>query len=349
MRILHVTECYAGGVKRAVEARADASPQFEHHLLWSGKEEPSDFIQWKSISVMPEPKLKALKVLKGEIRRVQPDIIHAHSSWAGFYTRILNLPCPVVYEPHCFKFDDPNLSKPSFLAYRYAEKLLSRRTAAFGALTAYETGLIRKLDSNAKVYRLQNVPVLLESWNELYDLSIDQERSRRYLAMVGRLARQKDPQFFRSVVNEVRKAGSAMEPIWIGDGDTEYRDMLERDGIRVTGWLDSTEVHQLLAESVYVHTASYEGLPLSVLDATVAGAPIIARDIPSLHDLPIRLVETPEEMANLAIAAQAPGEPQKKALEANRLVQLEYNKTTLGASLDSMYRDVVELAPSNRV
>ena len=38
MRVLHVTECFGGGVKRAIEARASASPRYEHHLLHSGFE-----------------------------------------------------------------------------------------------------------------------------------------------------------------------------------------------------------------------------------------------------------------------------------------------------------------------
>ena len=90
--------------------------------------------------------------------------------------------------------------------------------------------------------------------------------------MVGRIAPQKDPKFFADVVAELRKDDVPLEAVWIGDGDGDLRRLLTEARIRVTGWLSPSGVEELLRGSVYVHSARYEGFPLSILDAAACRA-----------------------------------------------------------------------------
>ena len=110
LRILHVTECFGAGVGRAVKLRAQALPQAEHHLLWTGEETPTSS-QWASTTELPASDLSRIRATALTTRQVNPDIVHAHSSWAGVYARVGVFGRPVVYEPHCFKFDDPSLRR----------------------------------------------------------------------------------------------------------------------------------------------------------------------------------------------------------------------------------------------
>ena len=132
LRILHVTECFGAGVGRAVKLRAQALPQAEHHLLWTGEETPASS-QWASTTELPASDLSRIRATTLTTRQVNPDIVHAHSSWAGVYARVGVFGRPVVYEPHCFKFDDPSLRRPVSGAFRLAERLLMARTATAGA------------------------------------------------------------------------------------------------------------------------------------------------------------------------------------------------------------------------
>lgn len=332
-RVLHVTECFAGGVKRAIEARVDATAQIEHHLLFSGDEDVSAATPWASVRALPTAPLQAVASVRAAVKQTRPDIVHAHSSWAGVYARMQRLPAPVVYEPHCFKFDDPSSSSMARWFYHRAEKMLAPRTAAFGTLSTYEARLTRSVAPGARAVRLENTPSV-----ESVGVQVASGRRRHAVVMVGRLTQQKDPAFFLRTVREVRRLDARLDAVWVGDGEERHRRMLERAGVEVTGWLGPDEVRARLVDAVYVHTASYEGLPLSILDAAAADAPIAARGILALRDLPIRLESTPEHLAESACRLSVPGERQNAALRANAWIRRTYSSERLGESLAQLYR-----------
>lgn len=331
-RILHVTECFAGGVKRAIEARVDVAVTHEHHLLFAGTETVDTESAWSSVTPMPTGHVHAVAAIRSAVKKLRPDIVHAHSSWAGFHTRLLALPCPVVYEPHCFKFDDPNLSPLLGWAFRAAERVLARRTAAFGTLSTHEARLAQSIAPGISSVRLENTPSIVGVPS---DPTIGRQRSS--VVMVGRLARQKDPHYFVSTVREIRRRDSTLRAVWVGDGEALYRRMLEDEGIEVTGWVGSDEVRERLRDAVYVHCAAYEGLPLTILDAAAADAPIVARAIPSICDLPIVMESTPDTLAEAACRLSSPGPRQRAALRGNERIRRAYNVEKLGESLNRLY------------
>jgi glycosyltransferase involved in cell wall biosynthesis len=52
---------------------------------------------------------------------------------------------------------------------------------------------------------------------------------------------------------------------------------------------------------VYVHTAAWEGWPVSILEAAALGLPFVARRSPALRMLdPALLFDTPQELVELA-------------------------------------------------
>ena len=291
MRIVHVTECFAGGVSRAINTAVALAPQHDHHLIFAGEDTP-DQSRFQTISRLPRGLLRRVSCVRKHTLRLRPDLVHAHSSWAGVYTRTFKLPAPVVYQPHCYKFDDP--FSPSALRsfYRAAETLLSRNTAAVAVLSPHENRLAQKLSPTTPTYYVPNVPSVRPRRSPSSD-----GPARVY--MIGRLSQQKDPGHFRDVAIRVRKSSDA-EFVWIGDGDSRARQDLEANGVTVTGWLDRDGMDEWLTKpGIYYHSAGYEGFPLSILDAAAFGHPIIARKIDALADLSI------PQFSNADAAAQA--------------------------------------------
>ena len=141
LRVLHVTECFGAGVGRAIGLRAAALPEAEHHLLWTGEETPTAS-RWASMMRLPRTLPSRISAARRRTRELGVDVVHAHSSWAGVYTRVVSLDAPVVYEPHCFKFTDPALRGPVSRTYRFIERCLTMNTAAVGVLSPDERAIV---------------------------------------------------------------------------------------------------------------------------------------------------------------------------------------------------------------
>jgi glycosyltransferase involved in cell wall biosynthesis len=316
-RVLHVTECYAGGVSRAILAAINLTPDVEHHLLWSGDESPPADGRFTTMTSLPKALPSAVRRVADVVQRLRPDVVHAHSSWAGVFTRARDLGTPVVYQPHCYKFAD--LGQPAVLrhAYRLAEKALASRASQTLVLSPHEDQLAKSLHRRAETVFLPNVATALPDPEHL----ATDFRCGRDVIMIGRLSRQKDPAFFAAVAHAVRARRPDVTFRWIGDGDAKERRRLVSAGVEVTGWLDGEELRRELAQpSLYLHSAHYEGFPLSVLDAAAFEHPLIARDIPALEGFAVPVAQTIAGVADLVVDALNGGPTYRRACDAARTV-----------------------------
>lgn len=273
MRVLHVTETYATGVARAIVGVVNASPEHEHFLLWSGFETPPADGPFAATFKFPEGSLTRLNEVPKRAREYDADVVHLHSSWAGVYGRARKLPAKVIYQPHCFAFED--LSRPRWqrAAFQIAERFLGRNTDVVAAVSERERTLARRFAPRAEVVLVPN-----QSNLEALAERARTQTGRPRIVMSGEIRRQKGPEVFAATAQEVRAHGVDADFVWIGFGDPDRESELTNAGVRVTGWLGPDGVQAELDEaSLYLHTASYEGFPLSILDATARRVPILAR------------------------------------------------------------------------
>lgn len=278
LRILHVVECYEAGVGHAVDTLVRIRRRDAHFLLYSGSQQPA--FHFRHSETLNEGFLRRILNIRRAVRDHRPDVVHLHSSWAGVYGRMAFLRTPIVYQPHCFKFDDPHLPKLKNVIFRGAEKLLGRMTTVILALSKHEADLAKDVSPSAQCVMLPNTPTvpMANTTKELGAASI------KRIVMVGRVSPQKDPLLFGEVADLVRETHPDAEFVWCGDGDLSLKTQLQNAGVTVTGWLAGQDLLDLLdSASCYVHTASYEGFPLSVLDAAARGVPIVVRQIPAFE------------------------------------------------------------------
>lgn len=330
MRVLHVTECEGGGVTRAVRSRIAATPEVEHHLLWSGDDDTGPALGAVDHRFTSSGILARSREVAALVDKLSPDLVHAHSSWAGVYARVRAVSAPVIYEPHCFKFVDPQLHPMVRAGLRLSEKILGARTAAYATLTQHEATLAAALGGTDTVVIVPNTPTVPVA------IHVTEPRRRSIIAMVGRLSRQKDPEFFLEVVHELGQ-GSDLKPVWVGDGDRRYAALLRDHGVTVTGWVGGGDLRRALNDAVYVHTAAYEGFPLSVLDAAALGAPIVARSIPAFEGTSLIQADSARELALLATDLSLPGEAQRAALAAGGELLRRHSQTALTSGLLNLY------------
>jgi glycosyltransferase involved in cell wall biosynthesis len=106
---------------------------------------------------------------------------------------------------------------------------------------------------------------------------------------VGRAAPQRRPELYAEIASRFQgRADVSFE--WVGDG--ALRPELERGGVAVTGWVTPDDVAEHLARAdIVLHLATFEGLPLALLEAMRGGRAIVASDLPVLREVGEGVVE----------------------------------------------------------
>ncbi|PJJ10185.1 hypothetical protein CLU83_3581 [Flavobacterium sp. 1] len=299
MKVVHVIEALGGGVYTYFkdlsgyfgedEVRKDVSTT----IIYSGirKEidpekigsEFSKGVSLTRIDMIREISLiqdfKAVLLLRKELKRLNPDIIHLHSSKAGVLGRIacflLFERKKIFYTPHGYSFlrtDISSLSKKLFcLIEKSFPKLFGSVTIACGD-TEYE--IAKKI---GKSYLIRNGINIEEI--QLHQLF--HQNAKLTIGIVGRITFQKNPSLF----NQIALRFPDFNFVWIGDG--ELNSLLTAPNIRIKGWsLDRTEVlKELNAIDIYIQTSVWEGLPIAVLEAMALKKPVLATNIIGNKDI----------------------------------------------------------------
>lgn len=289
----------------------------------------------------PREMLTAIRRVKEVVAEVEPDLVHAHSSFGGLYTRVAGLDAPVFYEPHCYKFDDLQQPAPLRLGVRAMEKGLAKRAARVVVLSCHEEKLARLLDRGADTQFLPNVATVTPS----SAFPSTKFRLARDVFMIGRLSNQKDPDYFAQVAEQVRRAAPDITFRWIGDADgqddgcgAKMRERLEAAAVRVLGWLIGDALAAELSKpGLYFHSAHYEGFPLSVLDAAAFEHPIAVRKIPTFEGMSLPEAHSTAESAELVRRILDGGEEYAKAREAAVRLNQTMNRPAQRGALAALY------------
>jgi glycosyltransferase involved in cell wall biosynthesis len=293
MRVLHVTEALGGGVQSAIANYIDHLPEIEHAVYSRSRDGQSTY-SW-SRPVEHERYSGGLAGffvrLVRKVRQERPDIVHLHSSFAGAARAVLPPGTAVVYSPHCYAMERRDLGVVSRAGFAAVEWLLARRTRAVVAVSRREAALSRRLSARVPVAIALN-PAPFEAPAARAPATNPAE-----VVMVGRISPQKDPWLFAAVATSTRDA--PWRYVWIGDGDPDARDELVRAGVEVTGWTPPEKAARRVAGArLYLHSAAWEGGPLSTIEAATLGTPVLARDIPSMNSLGYAVGgERPEDLA----------------------------------------------------
>ncbi|WP_117233109.1 glycosyltransferase [Vibrio maerlii] len=303
-KVLHITESFGGGVQTALYSyvKSSRNERFEHHLLAKVRQ-ADDTKQQSDQNFASETRsynslLGFFKECRQLVKTLDPDIIHLHSSFAGFLGRFLPKKngVKVIYTPHCYAFERQDISPAKALVFKTLEKTLLSRIDIIAGCSQRECELALKL--GAKHTTLLNNYVNLDIPSYRVDMN---NQTPFIITVLGRVSKQKDPEFLIDMVQnlngDIQDRGVRIR--WIGGGDAELEQRLRDTGIEVTGMLPRDEVlTQLQQAHLYIHTAAWEGMPLTILEAAKVCLPMVLRKISSTQHLEYPfLATTPQEMA----------------------------------------------------
>jgi glycosyltransferase involved in cell wall biosynthesis len=233
--------------------------------------------------IEPLNDVRALRELVQLMRRIEPDLVHAHTFKAGFLGRFAanysRIPC--VYTVHMWPFGD---AVP--LSWRMVAPLCERLAARWcdRIITVSELGA-----RNAAQYRIggasQIVPILNGIAEHPARARLDHDKTLS-CTMVARFTDFKDHGLLLRAFAKV--PGPARLKL-VGDGKTlsAAKKLAAELGIRERVEFKGArgDVPEILAQTdVFVLASKTETLPISILEAMRAGLPVIASDVGGISE-----------------------------------------------------------------
>lgn len=203
---------------------------------------------------------KAYQTIHKYYKQIKPDIVHLHSSAAGFVGR-WSIPCSktkVFYTPHGYSFLMKDGSSLKRLIYWSIEFISAKRPATTIACSEGEYKEAYKLSKNSTFVNNGINTSELKPY-------IQQQQSLHHplkICTSGRILYQKNPKLFNAIAQLLPDA----EFIWIGEG--ELKTELTANNIKITGWISRKEALKILQSvDVFILPSLWEGLPISLLEA----------------------------------------------------------------------------------
>jgi len=298
-KVIYVVESFASGVYTFLaELSSSIALEYEVVIIYSlRKETPKNFkedfsnnIRFIEIDMCRGlniyKNIKSLVQLIIILKKEKPQVIHLHSSKAGFLGR---LACKinrfdmnkVFYNPHGFSFLQRNESNFKRKLFYTLESVAGKLGGCIIGCSQGEMEQAKKISNKCininNGINLKKIDEILRENN--LNLNLDVKHKLR-IGTVGRICHQKNPELF----NEIASGYPQYDFIWIGDGALKSK--LLSENIKVTGWAQREDViKELLNIDIFILTSLWEGLPISLLEAMYLGKPVIVSNVIGNRDV----------------------------------------------------------------
>ena len=238
--------------------------------------------------------IKAFISLVKEIRNFKPHVIHTHTAKAGFLGRIASI---VSMQPsirvHTFH---GHLLNGYFGPFKRSLVVLAEKTLALFTHELLAVGdKVRQDLLDAGIGRKEKFGVMppglaieqLPSKKDSQE-SFGLSTSKLQCGFIGRVTQIKRPDRFLDVVGEIKKRGVEVEFFMAGDGELldMCRERVAREDlpVKILGWQSDIE-KVLSAADVVILTSDNEGTPLSLIQAGMAGLPVVTTHVGSVPEI----------------------------------------------------------------
>lgn len=308
-------------------------------------------------SVRPWSDLTSAVALGRRLRELRPDIVHTHTAKAGVVgrvaARLARVDAALVHTYHGHLLNG-YFSPRRTRAILTLERSLAARTDRLVAVgPQVRDDLLAAGIGRANQYEViapgVDVPDLPDRAAAQRELGLDP--SRPVVAMIGRLTGIKRPDRFAAAVRIVRESRPDIQFIVAGSGDREesLRVAVARDDlpVAVLGW--RSDIGTLLAASdALVLTSDNEGTPLSLIQAGLAGLPVVATDVGAVRDVvgngATGILCAPDAEAVAAALVDLLGDPERCRVlgsAARRFTSESFGMGRMIAAHAQLYRSVL--------
>ena len=314
-------------------------------------------------AISPANDLRAFLELRALIRRTHPDVLHLHSSKAGFLGRLagrLARVPTIVYTPHGFAFNQSHGA--TRVLYLWLERLAGPLADRIVCVSPSEKALalrVRIAGEGRFAVIANGVDAAaqpIERCGKLRTL-VGAGDDTLIVGMVARLARPKLPE-------DLVRAGAALARelprgrlciAFIGSGPLEEPTRRLAAGLGVQDIFaflgDRDDVPDLLPDlDVFVLATASEGAPYTILEAMAAAKPVVASRVGGVTDLVAEgstgmlcAPGRPDELAAALRSLLGNAELRRRfGAAARQRVEREFTASRMVAETEALYRSLLE-------
>lgn len=287
MQITHIVESTGGGVLSMLRLLANGQAAQGHQVtvIYSRRySTPADLrLQFSDRVVLVEidmltalGRFAAVPRLARLVRQQNADAVFLHSSFAGFLGRLallFNQRIRIFYIPHGISLLRRDIGPIKRRAFTWLEKFAALRQTTILACSESEKTIIETRLGSADCLVVENAVA------SGHTKAVPEPVAKReqLVINIARITAAKNPDRFAAIANAAARVAPHIKFVWVGDGEIPYRHTLQRANVEITGWLEPAEVRRWLDRAaLLLSTSDWEGMPVALMEAQLAGTPVLA-------------------------------------------------------------------------
>ena len=229
--------------------------------------------------ISPINDFRAWLELRKIVNEIKPEILHTHTFKAGLIGRLVGGDHKRVHTFHGHLFDDQSFSRLEKQVITFTEKILANRTdvlISVGKKVGIEirvAGIGRNRNWISIPPGVTSLP-LIERKEARESLGLNEDKI--FIGWMARMAEVKNPY----LLLEVAKRLPTINFVMAGGGKLLSEIKAEAPkNVNVIGWTNSSIFWS--AVDCAISTSDNEGMPIALIEAQLAGVPVIATDVGS--------------------------------------------------------------------
>ena len=238
-------------------------------------------------SLSPIGDLRSTLELKNHIKEFSPHVVHSHAFKAGLISRLqFGGQSKRVHTFHGHHLYDPEFSKVEVGVMNFLERVLSKRTDGLVYVGRQVQEELQSIGIGKNVPSISappgiELPALAQKSEALDALGLSGIKNDQLTVLwMGRFVDVKRPEEFITLARHFR------DVIFLMAGDGPLKSELEMSApanVKFLGWKRREDL--LAASDLVISTSRSEGMPLSLIEAQMAGLPVIAPNVGSVSEV----------------------------------------------------------------